>query len=87
MERLEEQVVDTTTTIIIKFQLSIPTEHNVGTYLFPACHIFQPSKLNLSVIRQDGILQLSPWNQSIKCANMFRKINPHGNGTPRSRAR
>ena len=88
MELLEEQVVKTTNETINKFyQLSIPKEHSGRIHRFPACHIIQPSKINLSDSYQSGILQFSPRNQPKQCSNVFRKISPHGNGTPRSRAR
>ena len=85
MELLEEQVMDSNTKIINEFlQLGIPTEHNGRTDTFPTYHIIQSSKINLVGIHQEGLLQLSPSNQSIKRTNIFIIINAYGNGTSRS---
>ena len=80
-----ENVVENTTATIKTFcQLSIPTEHNGIIDQFPTCHIFQPSRISLAGSHQAGLLRSSPRNQSKTFANVFRRISPHGNGTPRS---
>ena len=86
MERitlLEEQVVETTSATTKCFcQLRIPKYHNGRINQFSTCHILQPSKLKLAYSHQSVIIQSSPTNQSITCANVLRKIYQHGNGAP-----
>ena len=66
--------MDTSTvTISTSFQLSLPTEHNVGTNKPPTRQIFHLSKINLAASRQVGLLKSIPRNQSRKCVNLFKK--------------
>ena len=83
----EQAVYITTDTIKIFYQISIPIYHNDIINQFPTCHIFQPSKINLDVIHQAGVSQFYPMKKLRKSTNVFRKICPHSNRTPGSKAR
>ena len=74
MALLEGKVVETTNETTNKiFQLSTPIYHSGRINPFPTCHIVHPSKINLDVSHQAGVIQFSPSNQSRKCETVYRK--------------